>query len=462
MLDQWLMNRFAEQGVWMNLSKSFFELASSKVAMIVYVIVLFLIMAVMVVTLMTGDLKKGSSDKSTNIVIQQSPNSGAMPVAPAAPVAPAEEKPEGEGEEAEENAPRFCMLSRIDENRGRYDQRVFDKDVSLKKFCDSFRNYAASELRLYYDIKDIRRFVAGLAVSPILILQGMSGTGKTSLAHAMGSFLENTSTVIPVQPMWKERTDLLGYYNEFTKRFNETLLLEKMYEANYSKEIYITVLDEMNIARVEYYFAEFLSLLELPNPEERYIDVVSDVWENDPAQLKDGRIKLPTNMWFIGTANNDDSTFAISDKVYDRAMIMNLDKKSNWFDAPYTEGIKLSVKKWEKLVKRAMSEYKLTQRNRRRIAKLDEYMIEHFHITFGNRIMKQINCFVPVMIACGGDEIEAIDDILSKKVLRKLETQNPIYVRNSAEGLKMQLDEIFGRDKMLKCKAYLTHLERNA
>ena len=204
MLDQWLMNRFAERGVWMDLSKSFFELASSKVAMIVYVIVLFLIMAVMVVTLMTGDLKKGSSDQSTNIVIQQSPNSGAMPVAPAVPVAPAEEKPEGEGEDAEENAPRFCMLSRIDENRAKYDQRVFDKDVSLKKFCDSFRNYAASELRLYYDIKDIRRFVAGLAVSPILILQGMSGTGKTSLAHAMGSFLENTSTVIPVQPMWKE------------------------------------------------------------------------------------------------------------------------------------------------------------------------------------------------------------------------------------------------------------------
>ena len=165
-----------------------------------------------------------------------------------------------------ERAPRFCMLTQIDENRARYAERSFDDNVSLRRFCESFRDYAASELKLYYDISDIRRFIAGLAVSPMIILQGMSGTGKTSLAHALGAFLENRSTVIPVQPMWKERTDLLGYYNEFTKRFNETLLLEKMYEANYSEEIYITVLDELNIARVEYYFAEFLSLLELPNP----------------------------------------------------------------------------------------------------------------------------------------------------------------------------------------------------
>ena len=118
------------------------------------------------------------------------------------------------------------------------------------------------------------------------------------------------------QAIAEKNEALIGYYNEFTKRFNETLLLEKMYEANYSRDMYITVLDEMNIARVEYYFAEFLSLLELPDPEERYLTVVSDTWESDPAQLKSGRIKLPVNMWFIGTANNDDSTFAISDKVY--------------------------------------------------------------------------------------------------------------------------------------------------
>ena len=61
---------------------------------------------------------------------------------------------------------------------------------------------------------------------------------------------------------------------------------KKLYEANYNDQIYITVLDEMNIARVEYYFAEFLSLLELPDHKKRYLDVISDMWENDPKLLK--------------------------------------------------------------------------------------------------------------------------------------------------------------------------------
>ena len=299
-------------------------------------------------------------------------------------------------------------------------------------------------------------------MSRLLILQGMSGTGKTSLAHAFGSFTDNASTVIPVQPMWKERTDLIGYYNEFTKRFNETLLLEKMYEANYSHDMYVTVLDEMNIARVEYYFAEFLSLLELPNPDERHLTVVSDTWANDPKQLIDGRIKLPVNMWFIGTANNDDSTFAISDKVYDRAMVLDLDKKSERFVAPKTAPLCLSADHFAHLADAAVREYAVSSRNRKRLQMLDQYLIEHFHITFGNRIMKQINTYIPVYIACGGDELVALDDILAKKVIRKLETQNPIYLRNAAEGLLGYLDELFGTEQMTACKDAIRRLQRNA
>ena len=368
----------------------------------------------------------------------------------------------GSAEESEEVTERFCMLSEIDRKRNEYGHKSYERNVTLESFCEEFRNYAASRLKLYYDIDDIRRFIAGLGVSKLLILQGMSGTGKTSLAHAFGSFTDNASTVIPVQPMWKERTDLIGYYNEFTKRFNETLLLEKMYEANYSKDMYVTVLDEMNIARVEYYFAEFLSLLELPNPEERYMDVVSDRWDTDPVQLRDGRIKLPENMWFIGTANNDDSTFAISDKVYDRAMILNLDTKCERFSAPKTEKHPMSAEQFGVMVEGALKEYDVSRRNRKRLEELDKYLIEHFHITFGNRIMKQIGMYIPLFVSCGGDELVALDDILAKKVIRKLETQNPIYLRNSAEGLISYLDELFGTDRMPLCKEYIHRLERNA
>ena len=378
-----------------------------------------------------------------------------------------EEEPEtddeSEGEEIIENDNvRFDGLSRIDANRGKYRRLDYDENIGLKTFCERFRNYSANRLKLYYEIDDIRRFIAGLSVSRIMILQGMSGTGKTSLAYAFGEFLDNVATVIPVQPMWKERTDLIGYYNEFTKRFNETDLLKKMYEANYSKDIYITVLDEMNIARVEYYFAEFLSLLELPDADKRNLSVVTDEWKTDPEQLREGHIKLPPNMWFIGTANNDDSTFAISDKVYDRAMVMDLDRKAEAFTAPRTKKVHMSIDRFEKLIEEARKEYGITQRNRRRIEKLDKYMIEQFHITFGNRIMKQINAYIPVYVSCGGEELEALDDILAKKVMRKLSMQNPVYIRNSAEGLCQYMDELFGEENMTQCKAFVRRLQLNA
>ena len=370
-----------------------------------------------------------------------------------------EKKPE---KKPKSGTPRFYMLDKTDRDMLSRERIKFNGDASLSDICEQFRNFSASRLGLYYDIDDIRRFIAGLGVTHIVIMQGMSGTGKTSLAYAFGQFLDNPSVIVPIQPMWKERTDLVGYYNEFTKRFNETVLLQKMYEANYSEEMYVTVLDEMNIARVEYYFAEFLSLLELPNPESRYLDVVSDKWDNDPKLLRNGQLRLPDNMWFIGTANNDDSTFSISDKVYDRAMVMNLDRKSAYFEAPYTEGMKLSHSRWKELMAAAQTEYGITDRNIRRIRKLDEYMISKFHITFGNRIMKQIRAYVSAFVACGGDELMAIDDIMAKKVMRKLESQNPVYVRKAADGLCAYLDDLFGQDKMPLCKEAIRRIERNS
>ena len=416
------------------------------------ILALLLALPVLLVVLITAVLagrKKGGNEEVSDVVVKIDGIS--QP-----------EKQEEKEEETQEEVSRFDGLTRIDGQREKYKRTDYKDDITLKRLCETFRNFSANKLKLYYDISDIRRFIAGMAVSHILILQGMSGTGKTSLAYAFGEFLDNTSTVIPVQPMWKERTDLIGYYNEFTKRFNETDLLKKMYEANYSKDIYVTVLDEMNIARVEYYFAEFLSLLELPDAEKRNLSVVSDEWENDPEQLEGGHIKLPKNMWFVGTANNDDSTFAISDKVYDRAMIMDLDKKAEPFTAPKEKRLHFSYERFEELVGEAVKEYRVTTRNRQRLEKLDEYMIENFHITFGNRIMKQINTYIPVYVSCGGDELEALDDILAKKVMRKLSMQNPVYIRNSAEPFCRYMDELFGEENMPLCKEFVRRLEKNA
>ncbi|ERJ10870.1 ATPase associated with various cellular activities AAA 5 protein, partial [Haloplasma contractile SSD-17B] len=128
-----------------------------------------------------------------------------------------EEKIEEESSvEEKTNTSRFFMLKEIDKKREELANIEFNDDITLKQMCEDFRNYAAQKLGLNYDIKVIRRFVCGLAVTKILILQGMSGTGKTSLAYAFGEFIDNPTVIVPVQPMWKERTDLIGYYNEFT------------------------------------------------------------------------------------------------------------------------------------------------------------------------------------------------------------------------------------------------------
>ena len=441
-------------------NNNIFDIITSFYAIIIYLVILLVLLIIIIIN--------NINNKTKNIIntpqFIESPKLQKQiekKVESTTPNKVEEKKEETKEEVKKESKERFYQLSQIDKNKRKYIKDRYENKASLEEICENFRNYAASVHKLYYDILDIRRFIASLSVTHLLILQGMSGTGKTSLAYAFGKFVENTSTVVPIQPMWKERTDLIGYYNEFTKRFNETVLLQKLYEANYSKDIYISVLDEMNIARVEYYFAEFLSLLEIPDANERYLDVVSDTWETDPVKLVKGQIKLPINMWFIGTANNDDSTFAISDKVYDRAMVLNLDSKTKPFIAPRTKTMHLSQEYYEKKVKEALSEYEITNRNQRRIKELEEYLIKHFHITFGNRIMKHINTYVPVFVACGGDEVEAIDDILSKKVLRKLEAQNPVYIKNSAEGFCTYLDELFGQDKMKFCKEYMRRLQRN-
>ena len=439
-------------GIINSILASFTEIFFSKTAIWIYIAVLVLAVGLLVFSIVVNEMR--------------APSATAKPVEGAKSPSAEQEKDTVKGK-AELNADgrpigRFSTLCKLDEQRKSFKRETYDKHVTLKNLCENFRNYAARHLKLYYSEEDIRRFIAGVGVSKIMILQGMSGTGKTSLAHAFGEFLDNPSTVVSVQPMWKERTDLLGYYNEFTKRFNETQLLEKMYEANYSEDIYITVLDEMNIARVEYYFAEFLSLLELPKEDEKYLSVVSDSWETDPIQLVNGKIKLPANMWFIGTANNDDSTFAISDKVYDRAMVMNLDQKCERFSAPRTQKMHLSSDQFKKLVEEAQQEYEISKRNLNRLNELDQKMIEKFHVTFGNRIMKQIMTYIPVYVSCGGDELEALDDILAKKVMRKLEMQNPVYVRNEAGEFCNYLDELFGTDKMKSCKEFIHRLERNS
>ncbi len=377
------------------------------------------------------------------------------------------EEEEGEYYEEEESQDigqygesRFYKLTEIDRIYEDYVPPVYDDEITLPELCDRFRNFACSRMKLFYAPRIIRLFIASLSTSRLLILQGISGTGKTSLPHAMGIFLNNPATIASVQPSWRDRTELFGYFNEFTKRFNETEVLKKMYEATWNDQVYLTVLDEMNIARVEYYFAEMLSILEMPSRDEWIVDLVPSGWPNDPKHIEKGRFRLPQNMWFIGTANNDDSTFAISDKVYDRAMPININSKGVPFEAPYTENVFISYKHLEDEFRKAEELYPVSQENLDKINQLDDYVIEHFRLAFGNRIVKQLKEFVPSYVGCGGTELDGLDYVLCNKIFRKFESLNLSYIRDEIDGLVMYLSELFGEENMQESKEYINRLKK--
>ena len=355
---------------------------------------------------------------------------------------------------------RFNKLFEVDNFYSTYTPPEYDNEVTLEEFCDRFRNFACSRMHLYYEPKIIRLFVAGMASTKLIILQGISGTGKTSLPYSFGKFLDVDTTIASVQPSWRDRTELFGYFNEFTKNFNETEVLRRIYSSGYNDDVNIILLDEMNIARIEYYFAEMLSILEMPNAEEWQLDLVPSVWSTDPVKLEHGKLRIPQNIWYVGTANNDDSTYAISDKVYDRAQPINLDAKGIAFDAPDTPPIKISYSHLNALFEEAYDKYPISQENLKKIQQLDLWVIEKLRVAFGNRIIKQMGLFVPVYVACGGEELDGIDYVLATKIFRKFESLNLAMLRDELKELCNYINKSFGKGKMNESIAYLERLQK--
>ena len=358
---------------------------------------------------------------------------------------------------------RFFRLTSVDNfYKTEYLVPKYDGQISLEEFCERFRCYAASQLKLYYTIDIIRYFIASMGTARIIILQGISGTGKTSLPYAFGKFVQKDTTVVSVQPSWRERTELYGYFNEFTKKYSETDFLRAIYESNYYRDPHFVILDEMNIARVEYYFAEMLSILEMPIQDEWKIDIVSAVWDNDPCLIKQGSVHIPNNVWFVGTINNDDSTFAVADKVYDRAIPIDLDSRCESFECDATDAIHISTDHINRLFDDAKEKYHISEESLNKIETLNEYIIKNFRLAFGNRVMKQIGDFVSCFIACGGTEIEAIDFIISKKVFRKFESLSLGFMKDDLTKLNHFIDKTFGKNALPICKEYVEFLKKNS
>ncbi len=321
-----------------------------------------------------------------------------------------------------------------------------DQNISLEQLAVRYRYFAASQLGLFYDIDMVRTLFAALGTVKIIILEGISGTGKTSLPYSLGKFFLNDVAICSVQPSWRDRTELIGYYNEFTKKFNESEFLRAIYEASYRKDINIIILDEMNLARIEYYFAEFLSIMEMPNVDEWIVEVTKTSDDYNPSQLVGGKLLINQNIWFFGTANNDDSTFTITDKVYDRAISISLNDRGAIFDAEFTEPLRVPYTYLKRLFNEAVTNFPLSKPSLAKFNKLDEYVVAKFRIGFGNRIMRQIKIFVPIYVASGGTEVEALDFMFASKILKKFKALNLAFMHDELKALITEIEKTFGKN----------------
>ena len=160
----------------------------------------------------------------------------------------------------------------------------------------------------------------------------------------------------------------------------------------------------------------------------------------------------------MGTANNDDSTSLITDKVYDRAQVLDMDSREEPFEGKRVARVSMDVEELLQLFQEAkVSDNMLSEDDYENIKAVDEYLKE-MDITFGNRIMSQMKDFVPVYIACGGTKEAAIDYLLTHKILRKLDERYEPYLIAKLEELELGLNEIYGEGRFKQSIAKIQKL----
>ena len=305
-----------------------------------------------------------------------------------------------------------------------------EQDVpDLKKFSVELQHRIAQAEEgtpLHFRLEDIQLLIAGLAMSQFHIFQGISGTGKTSLAKAFAKAMGGHCTDIAVQAGWRDRDDLLGHYNAFEKRFYERDCLQGLYRAQtsaYKDRCNIILLDEMNLSRPEQYFAEFLSALEKNDPKERLISLSESQLPNAPALLVEGRrIRVPHNVWFVGTANHDETTNEFADKTYDRAHVMTLPRHEAGFKIESKPKASFSygslMERFNSAVTQNADEV-LELLAELTTGPLTTILQDRFDLGWGNRFERQALRFIPVYMAAGGRKEDALDHLLASRVFRR-------------------------------------------
>jgi hypothetical protein len=344
------------------------------------------------------------------------------------------------------------------------------KSVSdLKKLTNHVRNQMArGEDPRYYNEATVRSFIGGMAMSRLHLLHGISGTGKTSLPLAVANAIGAGVELIEVQAGWRDRNDLIGYYNSFEKKYYEEKFLQALYKAQcpaFRDRPFFIILDEMNLSHPEQYFADILSALE--KPKDKYLTLMTAGVKSCPRGLGGNgtHIELPNNVWFIGTANQDETTKDFADKTYDRSHVMELTGVIERFSPKgRISSHKCGLQSMQELFDRASEEHKAAAESAWDFLNSDDFqkpLQRDFQIGWGPRLQRQLNHYLPSVIASGGSKGEALDHIIASKILRKIQNRYNNR-REHVETLKKSLEdswEMFDQDSLPEASSALLENE---
>ncbi|MEU6035973.1 hypothetical protein ABZ801_11235 [Actinomadura sp. NPDC047616] len=343
----------------------------------------------------------------------------------------------------------YAMDARYGEER----DDLLDALPPLDEFVRWLRHFLAQQYRMYYSETDLTMFLGGLSASRLHLLQGISGIGKTQLPLVFARAIQAESAIVPVSADWRTPQDLVGYFNAFERRYYESPFTQALYRAqcpaNADRPFFV-VMDEMNLSHPEQYFSEVLYQLGQPGSagaHKQSLELMTTEVQPAPKGLLEGR-KLPIspNVWFVGTANHDETTVSFADKTYDRSHVLELPARPEPVEAEPVEPPQgpYSLRAFRRAFGDARRRHAAAARDVHRFldGDLRDRLLQDFRISSGSRLMAYLDSFVPVVCAAGGSEGDAADHVLATRILRKLGGRFEIPVRR-IEELKADLPRLW-------------------
>lgn len=295
----------------------------------------------------------------------------------------------------------------------------------------------------FFSHEVLTRYYLSLKTKPFVILSGISGTGKTKIAQLFANYIcqkdadgkKRRVAFVSVRPDWMDNKGLLGYYNILDEKYHSTKMLDLLLDAlEEPDKPYFVILDEMNLAKVEHYFSDFLSILESRTPDSPQGEAI-ELHSLPEVNTLNGRkipgsIHIPANVFFAGTVNVDESTYMFSPKVLDRANVIEFNEVdlTAYAGREIEQKIHFSLREGEVFDSffdatspphfcQKEDYLALDDQAKEHLEKLQD-ILKEYNLHFGYRVANELGRFVNLALKEIGDS--CLDDAMDIQIIQKI------------------------------------------